>query len=74
MKSTKRRHAGKKNCRLYDLPRKECEARINDYNPRLMLCWRANMDIQFIGENSNTVIRYILGYITKKESADLDKI
>jgi ATP-dependent DNA helicase PIF1 len=36
--------------KIYNLRRTKQEERINDYNPLLLLLWKANMDIQFIGE------------------------
>ena len=31
--------------RLYDLPRKDNEYMINDYNPAILLAWEGNMDL-----------------------------
>ena len=38
--------------RIYQLVRTELETRVNDYNPLLLLLWKANIDIQFIAEAS----------------------
>ncbi len=48
------RYAGKRVCRLYDLPRVYNEERfINDYQPDLLWIWGGgNMDFQFVGEVS----------------------
>ena len=32
--------------KIYQLPRAEAEMRVNDYNPLLLLLWKANMDVQ----------------------------
>ena len=37
---------------MYRLPRLPEEIRINNYNPLLLMLWKANMDIQYIGESS----------------------
>jgi hypothetical protein len=47
--------------------RKKGEEYINDYNPELLMLWEANVDLQFIGENSYALNRYITAYITKSE-------
>lgn len=60
----KRKSAGSK---IYNLARKPNETMINDYNPLLLMLWEANMDIQFIGENTMALDKYITGYITKPE-------
>ena len=31
--------------RIYELPRSDSEVRVNDYNPLLLMLWKANMDI-----------------------------
>ena len=45
--------------RLYDLPRRQNESDINDYNPVLLTAWEGNMDIQFIGEKSTLLTWYV---------------
>ena len=37
--------------RIYELPRSHSEVRVNDYNPLLLMLWKANMDIQFVAES-----------------------
>ena len=59
----------KANSRLYDLPRKSNEIRINDYNPAILLAWEGNMDIQYIGENSAILNWYCTKYSTKAEKS-----
>ena len=37
-----------KSCsKIYYLKRGENEVRVNDYNPLLLMLWRANMDLQY---------------------------
>jgi len=46
------------------LRRKPCETRINLYNPTLLKCWLANMDIQFVLD-PYACAAYIVSYISK---------
>ena len=39
--------------------RPESETRVNDYNPLLLLLWKANIDIQFIAESSLALAHYV---------------
>jgi hypothetical protein len=55
VKSKQSKHTVK----IYSLERKENEQFINDYNPTILLVWAANMDIQYIGESSMVLNRYI---------------
>ena len=57
--------------RLYHLARKLEEARINDYNKLLLSLWQGNMDIQFISENSYSLVSYITKYVTKADKSHL---
>ncbi len=57
------------NSRLYDLPRKENENCINDYNAAILLAWEGNMDIQVICEKSAILTNYIIKYGTKPEKS-----
>ena len=54
----------KKFQRIYEIERAEREARVNDYNPLLLLTWGANMDIQDVDMAVST---YCSGYVTKHE-------
>ena len=60
--------------KIFVLPRSENEVRINDYNPLLLLLWKANMDIQFISESSLALAQYVTGYITKAEKSHMQEI
>ena len=51
--------------RLYEVERKHNERYINDYNPALLYLWKGNVDIQFIGEESESLVEYISKYATK---------
>ena len=58
--------------RLYEIERTKAEERINDYNPILMMLWSGNMDIQFIGEKSESLVDYICKYATKAPKSAID--
>ena len=60
--------------KLYTLKRNADEILINDYNPLLLLLWQANIDIQYIHENSMVLNRYISCYVTKSEKTACDSI
>ena len=47
--------------RIYQLPRKDSEAGVNDYNPLLLLLWKANIDVQFVSESSLALAHYFRG-------------
>ena len=53
--------------RIYELPRSESEIRVNDYNPLMLMLWKANLDIQFVAESSLALAHYVSGYVTKAE-------
>ena len=57
--------------RLYNLCRTQKETRINDYNRLLLSLWQGNMDIQFISENSYSLVSYITKYVTKADKSHL---
>ena len=38
--------------KIYQISCTEAEVRVNDYNPLLLLLWKANVDIQFVAEFS----------------------
>ena len=52
----------KKRPKIYHITRTEGEVRVNDYNPLLLLLWKANMDIQFVSESSLALAHYV--YLT----------
>ena len=64
----------KRRNKIYDLPRSFSEMRVNDYNPVLLLLWKANLDIQFISENSLALAQYVMGYVTKAEKSHVHEI
>jgi len=66
-KSVRSRQKSRHVIKIYNLERSPEETLINDYNPVILLLWRANMDIQFLGEKSMVLNRYITTYITKAE-------
>ncbi len=69
---SRRGRKGRKN--LYEVPRSESERNINPYNPAILQAWRANMDIQYVGEASHVLTSYITGYMTKAEKGETEKI
>ena len=64
----------KSKTKVYLLPGAESETRINDYNPLLLLLWKANTDIQFIAEQSLALAHYVTGYITKAERSNMQDL
>ena len=60
--------------RIYQLTRTESEVRVNDYNPLLLMLWKANIDIQFIAEASLALAHYVSGYVTKAERSSMQEI
>ena len=60
--------------RIYQLVRTEAEKRINYYNPLLLMLWKANIDIQFVGEASLALAHYVSGYVTKAEQSNMQEI
>ena len=60
--------------RIYQLTRTNSEVRVNDYNPLLLILWKANIDIQFIAENSLALAHYVSGYVTKAARSNMQEI
>ena len=48
-----------RNKKIYLLLRADHEVRVNDYNPLLLLLWKANMDIQFTAEALLALAHYV---------------
>ena len=48
------------------LKRKPCEHFINNYNPKILSVWEANMDIQYVSCPYGCVM-YVSSYVTKPE-------
>ena len=59
---------------VYKLPRSPEEIRINNYNPLLLMLWKANMDIQFIAESTLAIAQYVTGYVTKAEKSNMQDL
>ena len=64
----------KKRQKIYHITRTEGEVRVNDYNPLLLLLWKANMDIQFVSESSLALAHYVTGYVTKAERSNMSEV
>ena len=60
--------------RIYHLVRTLAETRVNDYNPLLLMLWKANIDIQFVAEASLALAHYVSGYVTKAEHSNMQDI
>ena len=60
--------------RIYDLKRSENEVRVNDYNPLMLMLWKANCDIQFVAESSLALAHYVSGYVTKAERSNMQDV
>ena len=59
---------------VYKLLRSPEEIRINNYNPLLLMLWKANMDIQFIAESTLAIAQYVTGYVTKAEKSNMQDL
>ena len=60
--------------KIYCIPRSVQECRVNDYNPLILLLWKANMDTQFTAESSLTLAHYVTGYVTKAEKSNMQDV
>ena len=60
--------------RLYELQRTNEESYINDYSPILLLQMEANVDVQYIGESSWSLGKYVTSYVTKAEKVELQDL
>ena len=60
--------------KIYNLPRSPEEIRINNYNPLLLMLWKANMDLQYVGESSLAIAQYVTGYVTKAEKSNMQDV
>ena len=63
----------KKHQKIYQISRTEAEVRVNDYNPFLLLLWKANVNIQFVAESSLALAHYVTGYVTKAEKSNMNE-
>ena len=59
---------------IYRLLRSAEEIKINNNNPLLLMLWKANMDLQFVGESSLAIAEYVTGYVTKAEKSNMQDI
>ena len=60
--------------KVYHLPRAIGEERVNDYNLLLLYLWKANMDLQYVGDASLALAHYVTGYITKAEKSHMQEL
>ena len=56
---------------MYRLPR---SPEVNNYNPLSLMLWKANMDIQYIGESSLAIAQYVTAYMTKAKKRNMQDI
>ena len=59
--------------KMYNLVRACSEIRINNYNPLLLMLWKANMDIQYVSE-STLAIAHVTEYVTKAERSNMQDL
>ena len=59
---------------IYELACTESEVRVNDYNPLLLILWKANIDIQFVADLSLALAHYVSWYVTKAEKSSMQEI
>ena len=64
----------KSRSRIYQLKRMDSEVRVNDYNPLLLMLWKANIDIQLVAESSLELAHYVSGYVAKAERSNMQEI
>ena len=57
--------------KMYNLVHACSEIRINNYNPLLLMLWKANMDIQNVGKSTLAIAQYVTGYVTKAERSNM---
>jgi len=72
--SMRHRQQKKSTKRLYELPKNTKESYNNDYNPTLLILLQANVDVQYIGESSWSLAKYVMSYITKAEKMELEEL
>ena len=60
--------------KMYTFPWSPEEIRINNYNPLLLMLWKANMDLQFVGESTLVIANYVTGYVTKAERSNMQDL
>lgn len=68
METVQSRARPEKMVRLVEPARKPSEALVNPYCPLLLLMTRSNVDVQFVGEQSESIIKYTAKYTTKPDS------
>lgn len=56
--------------KFYTIPRRKGDEQwINDYNPAILLAWRANTDLQLVSTDLIHIQNYVAGYSTKSEAS-----
>ena len=60
--------------KMYNLPSSPEKMRINNYNLLLLMLWKANMDLQYIGESLLAIAQYVMGYMGKAERSNMQDL
>ena len=60
--------------KMYNLAHACSEIRINNSNPLLLMLWKANMNIQYVGKSTLTIAQYVTGYVTKVERSNMQDL
>ena len=60
--------------KIYQLARTESEVRVNDYNPLLLMLWKANIDIQFVAESSLALAHLLVGMSLRLKKSSMQEI
>ena len=60
--------------KMYNLPRSNVGTRTNNYNPLILMLWKANMDLQYVGESSLAIAQHVTGYVTKAERSNMQEL
>ena len=63
----------KSKVKVNHLPCSSTEVKINDYNPIILLIWKANMDIQYVADSTLAIAHYVTGYVTKAEISHMQE-
>jgi len=72
--SMRNRQHGRSSKRLYELSHTTAESHVNDYNPALLLALAAKINVQYIGESTWSLAKYVTSYVTKAEKVELQDI
>uniref|UniRef100_A0A1X7UTS4 Helitron helicase-like domain-containing protein n=1 Tax=Amphimedon queenslandica TaxID=400682 RepID=A0A1X7UTS4_AMPQE len=60
--------------KIYHLKRSEEKVRVNDYDPLLLLLWKAILDVPFTSECSLALADYVSNYVTEAERGHMQDL